>query len=92
MAPLLSRRPVTYRCALYGASPVVASFTANATTIRTTSPMTTKAVNGLISATIALRGSANRARSGLCLQGHCGAVARAARREAARAEKMALPK
>ena len=66
MAPLLSRRPVTYRCAFYGASPVVASFTANAPTIRTTNPMTTKAVNGLISATIALRGSANRARSGLC--------------------------
>ncbi len=56
MVPLLSRRPVTYRCALYGARPVVASFTANATTIRTTNPMTTKAVNGLISATIALEG------------------------------------
>ncbi len=36
--------------------------------------------------------SANRERSGLCRQGHCGAVARAARREAARAEKMALRK
>ena len=50
----------------YGANPVVASFTANAATIRTTNPRTTKAVNGRISATIALRGSANRARSGLC--------------------------